>query len=104
MNATSVTVQGLVKPDGSLELEGKLPLPTGKVQVTVQPLPEPARDDPFWQMMERIWAGQKARGHVPRSVEEVESERQRVREDWEDRMREIERIQAEARRLRGQAE
>jgi hypothetical protein len=104
MNAPSVTVQGLVKSDGSLELEGKLPLPAGKVQVTVRPLPELAGDDPFWQMMESIWAGQKARGHVPRSVEAVESERQRVREDWEDRMRAIERIQEEARRLRGQAE
>ena len=103
MNVPSVTVPGIVKPDGTLELEGKLLLPAGKVQVTVQPLPELPRDDPFWQMMEEIWAGQKARGHVPRSEEEVESERRRVREEWEDRMREIERIQIESRRLREQA-
>jgi hypothetical protein len=104
MNSTSVTVPGIIKPDGTLELEGKLPLPAGKVQVTVQPLPELPRNDPFWQMMEEIWAGQKARGHIPRSEEEVESERRRFREEWEERMREIERIQAESRRLREQDE
>jgi hypothetical protein len=69
------------------------------VQVTVQPLPELPRDDPFWQMMEEMWAGQEARrGHVPGSAEEIEAERQQVREDWEGRIREIERTQAEARR------
>jgi hypothetical protein len=75
MKVTSVTVPGVVKPDGTLELEGKLSLPAGKVQVTVQPLPELPRDDPFWQMLEEIWANQKARGHTPRSEEDVESER-----------------------------
>jgi 50S ribosomal subunit-associated GTPase HflX len=104
MNATSVTVPGVVKPDGSLELEGKVPLPPGKVQVTVQAVPELPKDDPFWQMMEAIWAGQQARGHRPRSVEEVEAERRQVREEWEERMQEIERVQAEARRLRGLSE
>jgi hypothetical protein len=55
-------------------------------------------------MLEEIWANQKARGHTPRSEEDVESERRQVREDWEERLREIERIQAESRRLREQAE
>jgi hypothetical protein len=101
MNA-AVMILGVVKPDGTLELEGKVPLPAGKVQVTVQPVPELPKDDPFWQMMEEIWAGQQARGHVPRSVEEVEAERRLVRQEWEERMQEIERIQAESRRLREQ--
>jgi hypothetical protein len=100
MNINSVMVHGIIRPDGTLELEGKIPLPAGKVQVTVQPVPELPNDDPFWQMMEEIWAGQQARGHVPRSVEDVEAERRQIREEWEDRMQEIERIQAEARRLR----
>jgi 50S ribosomal subunit-associated GTPase HflX len=104
MNATTVTVLGVVKPDGSLELEGKVPLPAGKVQVTVQPMPELPKDDPFWQMMQEIWAGQQARGHVPRGTEEVEAERRQLRQEWEDRMQEIERIQAESRRLRERAE
>ncbi len=103
MHPPAVTVPGTVRPDGTLELEGKVPLPAGPVQVTVQLMPELPRDDPFWQAMERIWAAQEARGYVPRSVEEVEAERGRLREEWEDRMRQIERVQEEARRTRGQA-
>jgi hypothetical protein len=67
-------------------------------------MPDLPQDDPFWQMMQDIWAGQEARGHRPRSVEEVEAERRRNREDWEERMQAIERVQAESRRLRGQGE
>src|SRR5205814_3163547 len=37
MNATSVTVQGVVKPDGTLEVAGPVSLPAGPVQVQVQP-------------------------------------------------------------------
>lgn len=96
----TVVIQGIVKPDGTLELPEKINLPAGQVQVTVTPLPELPKDDPFWQMMQGIWAGQKARGHVPRSVEEVELERRALREEWDERMRMIELIQQEARELR----
>jgi hypothetical protein len=97
---TTVVVTGVVRPDGTLELEGKVPLPAGRVQVTVQPLPELPADDPFWQRMQAIWNEQKARGHVPRSAEEVEAERAAVRDEWEERQQEIERLQAEARTAR----
>lgn len=100
MSASTVVVQGVVKPDGTLELEGKVPLPAGKVQVTVQPVPELPADDPFWQRMQAIWAGQKARGFVPRPAEEVEAERRQAREEWEERMQRIMQIQAEAEGIR----
>jgi hypothetical protein len=57
--------------------------------------------------MQAIWADQKRRGHVARSVEEIEAERRLLREEWEERMRRIERIQAEAeevRRRRGEGQ
>jgi hypothetical protein len=52
-------------------------------------------------MMKSIWGAQKARGHVPRSVEDVEAERRELREGWARRQEAIERLQAESRRLRG---
>jgi hypothetical protein len=70
-----VVVQGTVKPDGTLELDGKIPMPAGRVLVTIQPAMQLPADDPFWQIMQGIWAEQRARGHVPRSAEEVEAER-----------------------------
>jgi hypothetical protein len=104
MNASTIVLQGLVKPDGSLVLEGKVPLPADKVQVTLQPMQELLEGDPFFDMLKGIWAGQEARGHVPRSVEEVEAERRQIREEWEERQHEVERIQEESRSRREQRE
>src|SRR5262249_12308083 len=54
-------------------------------------------DDPFWQRMQAIWDAQKARGHIPRSVPEVETERQVVRDEWEERMTDMERLREQGR-------
>jgi hypothetical protein len=89
-------VEGLVTPDGQLELLGKLDIPPGPVQVTVVAMPELPRDDPFWQRMQAIWNGQRARGHAPPSTAEVDANQDVVRDEWEERMRRIEQIQAEA--------
>jgi hypothetical protein len=92
-----VSAQGTVKPDGTLELDNPLPLPGGRVLVIVQPLPAPAPDDPFWMRMQAIWDEQKSQGHVPRSVDEVEAERRAVRDQWEERIKSLGRIQEENR-------
>jgi hypothetical protein len=100
MSLHEVVVEGTLKPDGTLELDQKPNLAPGRVQVTMVPLTELPKDDPFWQRMQALWSGQRGRGHVARSVQEVEVERQAVREEWEERMRRIERIQAEAEEAR----
>jgi hypothetical protein len=102
MSLSEVVVEGTLKPDGTLELDQKPNLAPGRVQVIVQALPQLPDGDPFWDMMKSIWAEQKARGHVPRSVEEVEAERREMREGWARRQEAIERLQEESRRLRGQ--
>jgi hypothetical protein len=102
MPTNTVTVQGTVRPDGSLELSEQVALPPGPVQVTVLSLPDLPKDDPFWQMMEHIWSGQKARGHQSRTEEEIEEEQQLLRDEWEERMRQIESVQAAARQSREQ--
>jgi hypothetical protein len=100
MSTPIVTVEGVVRSDGSVEVSEKVSLPAGKVQVTLVPGPQLPQDDPFWQMMQRIWDGQKARGHVARTSSEVEAEREALREEWDTRMNEITRIQEEADKLR----
>ncbi len=37
--------------------------------------------DPFLERMEKIWAGQRARGHVPRTREEIDAELRELRDD-----------------------
>ena len=67
MSQEVIEVQGTVQADGTLVLDRRLELPSGRVQIVVVPLPELPADDPFWQRMQAIWKGQKDRGHVPRS-------------------------------------
>ncbi len=100
MSVAAVTLEAVVKSDGTLELAEPLRLPPGRVRVTIVPIPDLPADDPFWQRMQALWAAQRARGHVPRSQEDVEAERRAVRDEWEDRMRRIEQVQAEAARAR----
>jgi hypothetical protein len=81
-NAKPVVVEGIVKPDGSLEVEGKVPLPAGKVRVTVEALPWSFEDHPFYKMLERIWATHdRAELQPPRSAEEMEAEYRRYRNE-----------------------
>jgi hypothetical protein len=100
MSANAIILQGVVKADGTLELAEKVPLPEGKVQVTLQPMPELPQDDPFWKRMQAIWDSQKARGHIPRTVEEVEAEQREIRDEWEAHQQSIERLQEEGRKAR----
>jgi hypothetical protein len=96
-------VEGMLKPDGTLELDQKPNLSPGRVRVTVESVTEPARPERFWTMMEQIWKDLKASGHVPRSAEEVEAERQTFRDEWDERQEALERIHLECERLRQQA-
>jgi hypothetical protein len=100
MSPRDIVIEGTVQPDGTLVLDGPTKLPAGRVRVVVQPLPDPPPGDPFWDMMQSIWDGQKARGFTPRSAARVEAERQESRKHWEERLQTIGRLQEESRRLR----
>jgi len=98
--STQVVVQGVLQADGTLELDEKVPMPPGPVMVTVQPLFQPPPNDPFWDMMKRLWAGQRARGHVPRDSDQVETQRQQARDEMEQEIVEAMQLQQESRAAR----
>jgi hypothetical protein len=105
MSSTSVVVKGVVKDDGTLELSEKVHLPAGPVQVTVQATAQravPAED--LMTFMEKIWAAQRARGHVPRSAEEIDAEIRELRDESEEHQNQLEALQEESRRLREEQE
>src|ERR1700693_1115043 len=85
-SAMQVSVQGTINPDGTLECVNPLPLPRGRVLGIAAALPEPDADDPIWKRMQAIWNDQKAHGHAPRDIEEVEAEGGAVRAEWDERM------------------
>jgi hypothetical protein len=104
MNTTAVVLEGRVQPDGTLEVTQKVNLPAGPVQVTVQPLAEPVQPDRFWKMMESIWSDLRAGGRTPRTQEEIDAEIDALRNEAEEEMQAVERLQEECRRAREQAQ
>ena len=87
-------VTGTLADRMTLKLDEALPLTEGKVRSTIELLTEgkvhlsvePARAEKptLLQVMEVIWARQAARGHVPRSAEDVEAQIREERESWGD--------------------
>jgi hypothetical protein len=97
MNITPIILEGVVKPDGTLELSEKVNFPPGPVQVIVQ-----ERDD-FLIRMEKIRANLRATGYTPRSEEEVEAERRALRDESEEEIQEAIRIHMECEEHRKRA-
>jgi hypothetical protein len=101
MSQVEVLVHGTVNADGTLHVDEKVNLPPGRVQISVrQVAPAISPQEDVMDVLKRIWAGKKARGHVPRTKEETDAELDAMRDEWEQRQLEIERIQEEAHRPR----
>jgi hypothetical protein len=80
MNAAENVVHGLVKSDGSLELDEKLRLPAGRVQVTVQSVMESrAPKEDWWDYLQRARAEIEASGAGFRTAEEIDAEHEDFR-------------------------
>jgi hypothetical protein len=101
MNAIPLEMSGVIKPDGTLELEGRTTLPPGRVRVTLTVTPEPSeqRED-TWTVLERIWKENEARGANPRTREEIDAEVNALRDELEEHANQIEALQEEAQRAR----
>ena len=79
-------VTGTLTDGTTVKLDEPLPVAGGKVRVTLEVVASPSAPKQAWrETMERIWAGQKAHGHVPMSVEEVEAYIKGERDSWGDR-------------------
>lgn len=93
MNHNAIEVEGTLQPDGTLLLHEKPNLPPGPVRVTVEPMSELTPAEQFWVGMRAIWAGQKARGHIPREKAAIDAEIADLRDEMEEEMHEIEELQ-----------
>ena len=94
-----VEIQGTLQADGTLVLDEKPNLPPGRVRVTVQP--SEVQGDVI-DVLRRIHAEQAARGHVPRSREEIDADIAAMRQEDEERMQAIERLHEDCERTRRQ--
>jgi hypothetical protein len=100
MTTNAIEIQGTLLDNGTLVLDEKPNLPPGRVKVIVQPA-NPGQGDAndVIEVLDRIHAAQALRGHVPRSVEEINAYLAEMRDD-DERTRMIEQIQEECRRHR----
>ena len=91
MNLQQVIVHGQIRPDGTLEVQEKVNLPPGPVSVTVQAAPAAPRKKTL-QVLEEIWSEREALGMTGRSKEAIDAEIDTMRDEDEDRMRQIEEL------------
>jgi len=101
MAAPIVEIEGTLQADGTLVLDEKPNLPPGRVRVRMQHVLDYTQTD-IWQALQKIWAEQRASGHVPRSKEEIDADIAASRQEDEERMLAIERLQEECWRARPQ--
>jgi hypothetical protein len=77
MDPRTTVVQGILKDDGTLELDERPNLAPGRVQVTILAIPAPAvaaRHRTILEVLDGIEAAQEARGYRGRSVAEMEAD------------------------------
>jgi hypothetical protein len=92
MTHATITVQGTLQADGvTLQLEKKLPLPPGRVTVTIQP-GSPGTGATMLEVLDRIHRDQQLRGRRPMTEEEMTAEIAAMRsedDEYEERWRQI---------------
>lgn len=83
MNAYVVT--GTLTDAHTVKLDEPLPLAEGKVRVVVEAVPvSVAPKQSLQEYLADLRKRQAARGHVPRSVEEIQAQIREERESWGD--------------------
>ena len=92
MDTQQVMVHGWIRQDGNLEVDEKPNLPPGPVYVTVQPAAARLPRKGTLEVLQEIWAAREARGLKGRSAEEIDAEINAMRDEDEQRMREIDAI------------
>lgn len=75
---------GTLKDGNIVQLDERLPVSSGAVRVTVEVITSAVPKPVSREVLERIWAEQKARGQVPPTAEEVAARVREVRAGWDD--------------------
>jgi hypothetical protein len=83
----TVEVLGTVGPDGTLQLDEKLNVPPGRVRVRVETVPA----ETLSGFVDRTRAELAAAGHRFRTREEIDAEINELRDEWEERLEELDR-------------
>ena len=90
MSVTRLEVLGTVRPDGTLELDQKLTVPPGRVKVRVESVETPAPPtESLIEFVSRTRRELEAAGHKFRSKEAIDAELAELRNEWDERLDEL---------------
>jgi len=80
MNRNQVVVHGRLRPDGTLELDSRPPLPEGPVEIVIRsvPGPQPGAEN-WWGYLQRARSELEAAGHRFRTREEIDTQIEELR-------------------------
>lgn len=92
MNSQPIVLHGHIRPDGTLQIDERVNLPPGPIQVTVETRPEAQTGGDTISVLKQIQVRRLARGAVARSKEEIDADINAMRNEDEQRMTEIEAI------------
>lgn len=96
-----VVLQGTLASDGTLQLDEKVNLPAGRVQVTLLPVPTaPGTPAQFRERMQAIWAARLAGMQTPTATQTATEQRQALREEMEQEIQEAMLLQERCRTAR----
>src|SRR5207302_8034612 len=93
MSLSEGVIDGTLKPDGTLELDQKLNLSPGRVQVTVRYLALSSKGQGgLVEVMDEIRQNQRARGYQGRTLQEMQAEEKTRQEEDEEYERRCEQL------------
>jgi hypothetical protein len=78
---TAYILTGTLNDDQTVTLDEALPLKPMKVRLSIEPL-VPTNPRLHDEVIAELWTRQKARGHVPRTREEIDAALQVERDSW----------------------
>ena len=82
MTGATQLVEGMIKPDGTMELRESIRLPPGQVRVTVEAVTSPERPtEDWWSYLEHARAELEAQGAMFSTGEEINQYIEQLRSD-----------------------
>jgi hypothetical protein len=92
MSTQQIILHGIIQSDGTLQIEEKINLPPGPVNVTLETPTSIKPKESTLLVLQEIALRQQATTRQPRSKEEIDAEIDSMRNEDEQRMQEIEHI------------
>jgi hypothetical protein len=90
-----VTIDGTLKPDGSLELDAKPSLSPGRVRVTVEAINPPSSHKDPLGVLQQIRAERTTLAMPSPSQQEIDADVASMRDEWEQRQRVFDQFRSE---------